>query len=158
MEVRKTIELILDGHTLENKEAIISNCEHAFTNPVDYVKNNDLEWLLEDMPGAIMNVAVPMELYEFIFSGDKIDEIHEQIADMYEDFPDFPYDQNLNAKEYFTWLNEHLIAYDEEILLIGDSLSDNLDLISVLKANVDQILELSKAINLICKQPAKDLY
>ena len=154
MEVRNLLEAMLDGYDLENKETIISNCELAYSNPQTYLEKNDSLLFLQEMPNSVMNVAVPGELSEILFMGDKIDEIHEKIQDVYPDLPDFPYDQNFTGPEYFEWIDKYYSdnEINNELLQIGDSFGDDLFLILVNRDRTDEIIRLSIAVKLYCKR------
>jgi len=158
MAIRKFIELILDGYDLEHKNTIIEKCESLVSDPELYVTENELEWLWESEPEELNNVAVPLELHDVLISGDKIDEIHGRIAEMGVSMPDFPYNKKFTAKEYFAWATPYLQEEEMELLMIGNSLSDELYLIMVLMDNVNEIIQLSKELSITCERPATLLF
>lgn len=157
MEIRKLIDLLTDGYDLEDKDSIIEDCEAAFNNPAQYASENDLLWLLETNKNSILDFLLPLKLSEIIILGDKIDEIHEQISALVEDVPDFPYDKEFTAKQYFEWVDKYL-EEDNELLLIGDSMSDDLPLFLVYKDDCDEVFDLAKKLNIQCHRPTSYLY
>ena len=161
MDIKRLVELLSDGFELENKDAIIENCEESFSNPLEYLEKNDLLWRLDEDEETIesqLNFAIPFELMPIVIQGDKIDEIHEKISELKENLPEFPYEKEFTAKEYFGWLDEILSEINEEVLEIGDSLGDDLMLFLVYKENTDEIMEIAKKINLKCENPKNSLY
>lgn len=161
MNIKRLIELLADGYEVENMEAIIENCEDSFNNPRDYLEKNDLLWRLDEDEETVesqLNFAIPFELMQIVIQGDKIDEIHGEIEGMKEGIPEFPYEKEFTAKEYFGWLDEILSEMNEEILEIGESLGDELMLFLVYKENTNEIMEISKKFNLKCENPKDSLY
>lgn len=161
MNIKRLIELLADGYEVENMEAIIENCEDSFNNPHDYLEKNDLLWRLDEDEETVesqLNFAIPFELMQIVIQGDKIDEIHGEIEEMKEGIPEFPYEKEFTAKEYFGWLDEILSEMNEEILEIGESLGDDLMLFLVYKENTNEIMEISKKFNLKCENPKDSLY
>ena len=161
MNIKRLIELLADGYEVENMDAIIENCEDSFNNPRDYLEKNDLLWRLDEDEETVesqLNFAIPFELMQIIIQGDKIDEIHGEIEEMKEGIPEFPYEKEFTAKEYFGWLDEILSEMNEEILEIGESLGDDLMLFLVYKENTNEIMEISKKFSLKCENPKDSLY
>jgi hypothetical protein len=157
MEVKRLIDILADGYILEDKEMIVKNCEEAFQNPIEYTTKNELQWLLETNQDSILNVLLPLELSEIIVRGDKVDEIHEQLTELIENLPDFPYQEKLTTKLYFEWIEKYL-GDNNELLLIGDSLGDELLIFLVYKDDSDEIFYLADKLNIQCSKPTEYFY
>ena len=157
MEIKRLIDLLTEGYFLEDKHTIIVECEEAFNNPKEYASKNELLWILESHEDSILDVLLPLQLSEIIVRGDKIDEIHEQISVLIENLPDFPDDKELTAKQYFEWIDNYL-GENNELLLIGDSMGDELILFLVYKEDSDEIFALTQKLNIQCHKPTAYLY
>ncbi|NHQ85588.1 hypothetical protein HA050_05580 [Iodobacter sp. HSC-16F04] len=117
--------------------------------------NPELEWA--GSAASAMTFAIYDKLYSWTVEGDKIDEIHEQLEDMFSDpLPAFPYDdieiQN-NSFAYFRWINCVLAGYaikegGYELLSIDPGTDDQLRLLIVYKKDTSRILELAQALSL----------
>ncbi len=157
--IKELVELLTDGYDLENIEAITAHCEDAYNIPREYAENNDLGWLIEEEDtDSLLNVAIPYELSEISITGDKIDEIHEQIMEYREELPPFPYEMEFHTKGYFEWLDGFLSQTNDEILEIGDSLGDNLTLFLVYRKHTETILAIAQKFELKCSNPKDALY
>ncbi|MFT3902080.1 MAG: hypothetical protein QM727_02865 [Niabella sp.] len=156
--IRKFVELVIDGYDTENKNTIVEKCESLVHNPEAYITENEMEWLREFEPEEWNNIAVPLELYDILITGDKIDEIHSGIEATGVSIPDFPYDKKITPKEYFAWVAPYLQQEDLELLMLGNSLSDEFYLIMVLTGNADEILRLSEELSITCKRPVDYLF
>ncbi len=104
------------------------------------------------VPDLFMREALTVELDDYIAHGDKLDVMHEQIEEMFEDseepLPPFPYEESDEADNgvqfYFEWLDEQLAERGDYSFLIMDvGLDDELHAIVVLRDDVDRILELA---------------
>jgi len=158
--IKKLVELISDGYEVENINDIISNLENAIHHPRDYAEKNDLLWLYDenDINSLSLDFIIPLELNEIIITGDKIDEIHDQIVDLKEELPEFPFEEKETAKEYFIWLDNILSETGDEILEIGRSFGDDLTLFLVYKKDTDEIIKICQQLNLKCSNPKDTLY
>lgn len=154
-KVKKLITLLLADFELENEDEIIANLTLAKENPSEYLKENDAEWLEEFAPEDALQFAITNEIYDFIIVGDKIDEIHELIVDEFEgDFPEYPYELKLNTQEYLEWVSNQLDENypDLELIEFGDSFSDSIQLLLVLKKDVGRIKELAAEFDIRCNR------
>lgn len=154
-KVKELITLLLADFELENEDEIIANLALAKENPSEYLKENDAEWLEEFAPEDALQFAITNEIYDFIIVGDKIDEIHEMIVDEFEgDFPEYPYELKLNTQEYLEWVSKQLDENypDLELIEFGDSFSDSIQLLLVLKEDVARIKELASEFDIRCNR------
>ena len=158
--IKKLVELITEGYEVEHLNDIVSNLGHAIHHPYDYAEKNDLLWLYEENESNPLSLdyIIPLEINEIAIVGDKIDEIHDQIGDIIEDLPEFPFDEKMTAKEYFIWLDDILSESNEEILEIGKSFGDDLILFLVYKKNTDEIIKICQQFDLKCSNPKNTLY
>ncbi|WP_153392821.1 hypothetical protein [Chryseobacterium vaccae] len=143
-KIEQLINLLLEGYNVENKEEIISNCSSCYINPAQYIKDNEAEWVIESNEGHAFEFSVINELFSFLLRGDKIDEVHELIDESLNNIiGDFPSEIKY-ADDYFKWLGPQLSQEDPplEIIELGDSYSDELQLIIVEKHNVENISRL----------------
>ena len=154
-KIKELITLLLADFELENEEEIFANLTLAQENPNEYLKENDAEWLEEFAPEDALQFAITNEIYDFILVGDKIDEIHELIVDEFEgDFPEYPYELKLNTQEYLEWVSKQIDENypDLELIEFGDSFSDAIQLLLVLKKDVARIKELASEFNIRCNK------
>jgi hypothetical protein len=105
-------------------------------------------WVDDD--AQLLALAIIYELSAFIASGDKVDEVHEQIQDMFDDFPGFPdqltRDSDNGMLAYYEWLDAELRqrAVDEggyALVAIEGSGTDDMDVLVVYRRDVDAIIE-----------------
>lgn len=112
---------------------------------------------------ASMAVASEMvaTLYEFAAVSDKVDEMHEQIQDMFDEgLPEFPdaSEAGWNAAAYFEWLDTELsqLATDEGgygAVMLDTGADDNMNLFVVYRKDTDRILELAATLGLTMYRP-----
>lgn len=150
--IKKLIDLLSTGFELEDKDGIVATCIEAYENPTDFATENELEFLLYSHQDCILDYLLPCELEEVIVCSDKIDEIHEQIEELLDGIPDFPFpdEERVDIRKYFDWVEKYL--GDEVILKIGDDGSDNLTIFLVNKDDVEEVIYLSKLLNIQCKK------
>lgn len=138
----------------EQLESAVAAIEGAADDP-------DLDWMEDPSPEQLMQVAIRNRLTQFIAVGDKIDEIHEQISDLFADpLPDYPLHEDgrhFRTDEYFVWLDRQLIQRaeddeDYELLLLCNQYSDDLDAIPVLRSDTPRILQLATELALIVER------
>ena len=154
-KIKELIGLLLADFELENEDDMWTSLQLAVDNPKQYLDENEAEWLLEADPEGIVQYAVSNEIGEFMIIGDKIDEIHELIVDELEgDLPDYPYEKKLNAADYIQWVTAEIKKeYPElELIEIGDSYGDNIQLMLVYAEDVSRIKELCEALNIRCNR------
>jgi hypothetical protein len=151
--IRELVELLTSGELADDQvEAIAMIVEDAPDNP-EYEWR---EWLPE--PTNAMLWALLVELDDFIATSDKIDELHEQIQEFFDDeFPGFPHDprgkQPDGVQTYFQWLDGVLQARavdrgGYELLEIENPVDDNMCAIIVYRPDTDRILQLADALSL----------
>lgn len=154
-KIKELIGLLLADFELENEDDMWTSLQLAVDNPKQYLNDNEAEWLLEADPEGIVQYAVSNEIGEFMIIGDKIDEIHELIVDELEgDLPSYPYEKKLNAADYIQWVTAEIKKeYPElELIEIGDSYGDNIQLMLVYAEDVPRIKELCEALNIRCNR------
>lgn len=104
-------------------------------------------WVEDD--AQLLALAIIDQLSGFIASGDKVDEVHEQIQEMFDDFPDFPdqltRDSDNGMLAYHEWLDAELAqrAVDEggyALVAIEGSGTDDMDVLVVYRRDVDAII------------------
>jgi hypothetical protein len=119
----------------------------------------ELDWAHE--LGASMKAAVLHQLGGWLAVSDKIDELHEQLEDQFEDpLPPFPcdrYDQDVVG--YFDWLSEELArrAPDEggyDLVLFEFGFNDEMEALTVYRRDVPRILELANQVALDGRVPS----
>ena len=123
----------------------------------------DYEWA-EDAATA-MSLALISCLGEYTASSDKLDELHEQIRDMFADplpdfFPATPSDdeQKFGVLAYFQWLDGELAQRGTDkggfdIVQIDDMSSDEMNMIVVYKKDTARILVLADALGFRFTRP-----
>jgi hypothetical protein len=120
----------------------------------------DYEWA-ED-PATAMSLALISCLGEYTASSDKIDELHEQIQDMFSDplpaFPTTDDGQYVGVLQYFQWLDGELMQRGTDkggfdIVQIDDMSSDEMNMIVVYKKDTARILELADALGFRFTRP-----
>ncbi|RKS25488.1 hypothetical protein CLV94_0522 [Flavobacterium endophyticum] len=154
-KIKELIGLLLADFELENEDDMWTSLQLAVDNPKQYLDDNEAEWLLEADPEGIVQYAVSNEVGEFMIIGDKIDEIHELIVDELEgDLPSYPYEKKLNAADYIQWVTAEIKKeYPElELIEIGDSYGDNIQMMLVYAEDVPRIKELCEALNIRCNR------
>ena len=106
------------------------------------------EWVESD--GEAYALEIISQLGGYIASSDKIDELHEQIQDMFDDFPDFPYEllqqDGRGVLPYYEWLDQELAqrAVDEggyDLIQIDGSGTDNMDALVVYRRDTAGIIQ-----------------
>lgn len=128
----------LEGEELDDAVAAVSA---APSSPQE-------EWVNSD--GEAYALEIIDQLGAYIASSDKIDELHEQIQDMFDDFPDFPYEllqqDGRGVLPYYEWLDRELAqrAVDEggyDLIQIEGSGTDNMDALIVYRRDTDKIIQ-----------------
>ena len=112
------------------------------------------------VPDLFMREALTVELDDYIAHGDKLDVMHEQIEEMFEEsedpLPPFPYGEGYD--EYWVWLDEQLAQRGDYVFLnVSPGINDEIYGIVVLLEDVDRILELSSQLGITIRRP-KDQY
>lgn len=127
----------------------------AYNDPEAYIYSDEaaeMAWLLEEDPEGITAWAIFSELFDFFVVCDKIDELHEQIQEVFTEgpIPDFPYGQFPLTPDYFTWLDKLLKGMPPGYRLIsfGDSYGDNLQGLIIRRTDTERILFLCKTLNI----------
>jgi hypothetical protein len=154
MSPLKELVYLLTGGLLEEDELTerVNAIEHAQEDP-------DLAWV--SSPEQATEVALYGQLSEFIAESDKIDELHEQIADFFEPpLPDFPYQthQKMLPAEYYQWLDGHLAEREKAdggygLLVLDIGIDDNVRALVVLRRDIDRVLELAEQLSIIISLP-----
>jgi hypothetical protein len=133
---------LLVGHDMEAAE---------LADAVDLIqgaaKDPDYAWAEERAPLA----ALLGELSPWMAVADKLDELHEQLSDLFaEPLPPFP--EGEGALGYFDWLNPQLTRRKPEqggyaLMLVDSGFDDNLQALVVFLRDVPRILELANELH-----------
>lgn len=154
-QIKELVELLLSAFEVNDLQAIIDNCIKAYTQTTTFITENDLSWLPDHSPTAVLNFALPGEITHWMVYGDKLDEIHEKLADQLDDeFPAFPYEYGFTAAAYFKWLDTQLLEKETglELIKTGNSFSDELQVIFVQRSNTSRIIELANKLQIHCSR------
>ncbi|MCC7596448.1 hypothetical protein IGS61_03050 [Janthinobacterium sp. FW305-129] len=118
------------------------------------------EWI--DSDAHAYAVAILWHLAGYMASGDKLDELHEQIQDMFDEFPDFPYAMleggDGSALPYFEWLDAELAqrAVDEggyDLIQIDGNGTDQMDALVVYRRDTDDIIQAAALMGVTIGRP-----
>lgn len=118
------------------------------------------EWI--DSDAQAYAVAILSHLGGYMASSDKLDELHEQIQDMFDAFPDFPYellkDSDGSALPYFEWLDKELAqrAVDEggyDLIQIDGNGSDEMDALVVYRRDTNDIIQAAALMGVTIGRP-----
>jgi hypothetical protein len=141
-KVSRFIKLLLNAYEVENIQKIITECEFCYSNSEGYLKKNEADWLLDIKNDGAFEFCVTNEIFDYLIVGDKIDEIHELLEDEIDE--EFPYEFSKNVSGYFKWVDNLLDKNNPQLSFveIGDSYSDNLQLILICKEDMAEIKEL----------------
>ncbi|MCC7705568.1 hypothetical protein IGS59_25320 [Janthinobacterium sp. GW460P] len=140
----------LEGEELDEAVAAITAAPSAPRN----------EWV--DSDAQAYTDAILLHLASHMASSDKLDELHEQIQDMFDEFPDFPYEMleesGGSALPYFEWLDTELAqrAVDEggyELIQIDGSGSDEMDALVVYRRDTDDIIQAAALMGVTIVRP-----
>ena len=140
----------LEGEELEEAVAAITA---APSNPQE-------EWIDSDAEAYALEII--SQLGGYIASSDKIDELHEQIQDMFEEFPDFPYDllkdRERGVLPYYEWLDAELAqrAVEEggyDLIQIEGSGTDNMDALIVYRRDTADIIQAAALMGVTIERP-----
>lgn len=140
----------LEGEELDEAVTAITDAPSA---PRD-------EWI--DSDAQACTVAILLHLAGYMASSDKLDELHEQIRDMFDEFPDFPYemleDSGGSALPYFEWLDTELAqrAVEDggyELIQIDGNGSDEMDALVVYRRDTDDIIQAAALMGVTIRRP-----
>jgi hypothetical protein len=121
----------------------------------------ELDWMDDPSEAELMQMALQFQLCHDFVEGDKIDEFHEQVSDIFESpLPPFPTPANkmdFLPDDYFVWLDRLLAARpaNYELLLWGRGVDDMLRGLVVKRADTDRILELAGALDLVVERSTR---
>ena len=117
----------------------------------------ELDWIEGGSEGEFMQFAVLAELGDYFATGDKLDELHEEISEQFaQPLPAVP-DRGMPLAEYFTWLDAQLAGRPTpyELLLWGNFFDDNLYTFIVRRADTARILALGRELGLQVEPAAR---
>jgi hypothetical protein len=119
----------------------------------------ELDWASSQ--AQAYSVALTGELHRHGASGDKLDEVHEQLQElMGDDFPGYPFDLT-SSLEYYAWLDKQLQDWSEdggyELVQIDDMCSDNMHCFVPYRKDTGRILELTEQLGLSAMRPLEYL-
>ena len=118
------------------------------------------EWIDSDAEAYALEII--SQLGGYIASSDKIDELHEQIQDMFDEFPDFPYellkDRERGVLPYYEWLDAELAqrAVEEggyDLIQIEGSGTDNMDALVVYRRDTADIIQAAALMGVSIERP-----
>jgi hypothetical protein len=147
MMLANLIELLTCGllETIDRDE-IVTRVQNAPENP-------EFSWT--SSPEEAMSIELIGSLVDYVATGDKIDEVHELIQDMFEgSFPDFPHDLNADRPgerrvvlEYYEWMEEELSQWAVEeggydLIDVDDRCSENMNVFVVFRRDTDRIIQI----------------
>jgi len=119
---------------------------------IDSDEGAEMAWLLEVDPEGITAWVIFNELFDVFVVCDKIDELHEQIQEVFPEapIPDFPYGQFPTTPDYFIWLDKLLKGTPPgyQLISFGDSYGDNLQGLIISRADTERIMDLCKQLNI----------
>lgn len=136
---------LLSGRELEGGE--LTACAAAVNAADD---NEDYDWIEEVIERR--QFAVQSELFEWVATGDKVDELHEQISDGFKDpLPPYPHHddkRDFPPPAYFRWLDDVLAQRwpGYGLLLWDNAYDESLYAFTVQRADMQRILDLSTAL------------
>jgi hypothetical protein len=140
----------LEGQELDEAVTAIGNAPSA---PRD-------EWI--DSDAQTYALAILSHLGGYMASSDKLDELHEQIQEMFDEFPDFPYemlkDSDGSALPYFEWLDTELAqrAVDEggyDLIQIDGNGTDEMDALVVYRRDTNDIIQAAALMGVTIGRP-----
>jgi hypothetical protein len=129
-----------------DRDEIITRVQNAPEDP-------EFSWV--SSPEEAMSIELIGSLVDYVATGDKIDEVHELIQDMFEgSFPDFPHDLNADRPgerrvvlEYYEWMEEELSQWAVEeggydLIDVDDRCSENMNVFVVFRRDTDRIIQM----------------
>ncbi|WP_426079224.1 hypothetical protein [Janthinobacterium sp. PSPC3-1] len=140
----------LEGEELDDAVTAITNAP----------ANADQEWVTSDAHAYALEIID--QLGGYIASSDKIDELHEQIQEMFDEFPDFPYelvaDHERGVLPYYEWLDGELAqrAVEEggyDLIWIEGSGTDNMDALIVYRRDTADIIQAAALMGVTIARP-----
>ena len=146
-DIRELIALLTCGEAEDAElEAMTATVENAQSDPeLAFLPELDADeaWYRE--------VALQFALSGYAASSDKIDELHEEISDQFQNaLPEFPEAfWGEPVDDYFAWLDTELAARSPEhdgyqLLMLETGLDDNMFVFVVRRPDVERILALSE--------------
>ncbi|MGK5045846.1 hypothetical protein ACQ4WP_08095 [Janthinobacterium sp. GB4P2] len=140
----------LEGEELDEAVTAISDAPSA---PRD-------EWSDSDAQAYAM--AILSHPGGYMASSDKLDELHKQIQEIFDEFPDFPYellkDSDGSARPYFEWLDTELAqrAVDEggyDLIQIDGNGTDEMDALVVYRRDTNDIIQAAALMGVTLARP-----
>jgi hypothetical protein len=154
--IKELITLLANDRWLEEDINEISEiATRAYNDPEAYIDSDEgaeMAWLLEVDPEGIPAWVIFNELFDVFVVCDKIDELHEQIQEVFPEapIPDFPYGQFPATPDYFIWLDKLLKGTPPgyQLISFGDSYGDNLQGLIISRADTERVMHLCKTLNI----------
>jgi|GEM_PF-946040 len=146
------VQLLTDALEPDEVAQGVARVLLAYTDPdryfAEYLDEEEDGWLL-DAGVSLVQAALTDVVWHELCISDKIDELYEQLQDSFEP-PLPPAPAGLRyAADYFRWLDELLRARGPQpggyqLLEFGDSLSDEVQVIVVRRADTPRLLDLAR--------------
>ncbi|MFK3739101.1 hypothetical protein [Massilia sp. TN1-12] len=156
------VELI---NLLSCSELEAHECKEMAERVLNAPDDPEYEWVIEVPDSVPMACELVQQLWDFAAVSDKIDEVHEQIQEMFDDeFPDIP-DRfsipggwNIDAVAYLKWLDAELAkrGLDQggyEAIMLDTHADDRMTMFIVYRKDGDRILQLASELDLTMYRP-----
>jgi hypothetical protein len=125
----------------------------------------DPEFSWTSRPEEAMSIELISSLADYVATGDKVDEVHELIQDMFDaPFPGFPHDLNADRPgerrvmlEYYEWMEQELAQWAVEeggydLIEVDDRCSENMNILVVFRRDTARIIQIGTELGFrICR-------
>ncbi len=145
--IAELVDLLASGNIeADEKDAVVLQVEAA---------PQEFDWASSDAQAC--SIALTAEKHRHCASGDKLDEIHEEVREILGDgFPEFPRGVRTHTDD-FTWMEQQLSEWstDEayDLVEVDDLATDNMHVFVVFRSDVHRILEIAASLGLKAQRP-----